>query len=92
MLVDSFVLKCIGYLDSSREIFLEQINPKLQEVYSSSGTWGEIVVAELHFPSNINEAIQSMWKKNQDVARQNGVILTPMQFVEMFVANNVTAS
>jgi len=90
-LVDSFVLKCISQLDSSQEILLLQMTPKLQEVYSSNGTWEEIVVAQLHFPSNINEAIQAMWFKNQDIAKQNGVALTPMQFVEMFVANNVEA-
>ncbi len=71
---------------------LVQMTPKLQEVYSSGGTWEEIVVAQLHFPPNIGEAIQAMWYKNQDVAKQNGVTLAPMQFVEMFVANNVEAS
>ena len=81
-LVDSFVLKCIGELDSSQESLLVKMTPKLQEVYSSGGTWEDIVVAQLHFPPNIGEAIQALWNKNQDVAKKNGVTLTPMQFVE----------
>jgi hypothetical protein len=91
-LVDSFVLKCIGELDSVQESFLVQMTPKLQEVYSSGGTWDQIVVAQLHFPSTIAETIQAMWNKNPNIAKQNGTTLTPMQFVEMFVANNVEAS
>jgi len=91
-LVDSFVLKCIGQLDSSQESLLVRMTPKLQEVYSSGGTWEDIVVAQLHFPPNISEVIEAMWNKNQDIAKQNGATLTPMQFVEMFIANNVEAS
>lgn len=60
--------------------------------FSSGGRWEDIVVAQLHFPPNIGETIQAMWGKNQDIAKQNGLTLTPMQFVEMFVANNVEAS
>ena len=91
-LVDSFVLQCIGELDPSQESVLVQMTPKLQAAYLSSGTWEDIVVAQLHFPPNIGEAIRAMWDKNQDIAIQNGVTLTPMQFVEMFVADNVEAS
>lgn len=91
-LVDSFVLKSIGELDSSQESLLVRMTPKFQETFSSSGTWEEIVIAQLHFPPNISEAIQAMWTKNQDIAKQNGAMLTPMQFVEMFVANNVEVS
>lgn len=90
-LVDSFVLKCIDQLDASQETLLVHMTPKLHEVYATGGTWEEIVVAQLHFPPNIREAIQAMWEKNQKIAKQNGATLTPMQFVEIFVANNVEA-
>lgn len=65
--------------------------PKLQEVFSRAGTWDEIVVAELEFAPDIGDEILALWNKNQDIARQNGVTLTPMEFVEMFVAENVEA-
>lgn len=91
-LVDSFVLKSFGALDPSQESLLVQMTPELQETFACSGSWEEIVISQLQFPPNIRESIQAMWTKNQGVAKQNGVVLTPMQFVEMFVANNVTAS
>lgn len=91
-LVDSFVLKSIGELDPSQESLLVQMTPKFQETFACAGSWEEIVISQLQFPPNICGSIQAMWSKNQDIAKQNGVVLTPMQFVEMFVANNVTTS
>ncbi|WMW80074.1 hypothetical protein RF679_15680 [Undibacterium cyanobacteriorum] len=91
-LVDSFVLKAIGELDPSQEALLVQMTPRFQEAYACSGSWEEIVISQLQFPPNIRESVQSMWTKNQAIAKQNGVTLAPMQFVEMFVANNVTAA
>jgi hypothetical protein len=88
-LVDSFVLKCIGELDPSNEAVLEQMTPKLRQTFGHAGTWDEIVMAQLGFEPTIRSAIRDLWEKNQEIARQNGVTLTPMQFTEMFVANNV---
>ena len=89
-LVDAFVLDCIGELDVSQAALLIQATPMFQKTYSRPGTWQEIVMSELQFESNIVAAIQGMWARNQDIAKQNGVTLTPMEFVEMFVENNVT--
>jgi hypothetical protein len=91
-IVDSFVLKCIGELDPSQESLLVTMTPKLRETFSAGGTWEEIVIERLKFPSNIQESIYTMWTKNQEIAKQNGAALTPMQFVEMFVASNVAIS
>ena len=89
-LVDSFVLKCIGELDASQENLLLQMTPKFQQTFSHSGSWEEIVMDQLHFGPEVRTSIRDLWAKNQGIAKQNGVVLSPMQFVEMFVANNVT--
>lgn len=91
-LVDSFVLQCIGELDSSQEALLQQMTPKLQQTFNSSGTWEDIVMSELRFGPEIRTAISELWIKNQGIAKQKGTTLAPMQFVEMFVDNNVTNS
>lgn len=91
-LVDSFVLKCIGELDPAQESLLVQMTPKLQATFANAGTWEDIVVSELRFPAEIRKSIQDLWEKNQAIAKDNGVALAPMQFVEMFVANNVEIS
>jgi hypothetical protein len=90
-LVDSFVLKTIGHLDPSQEAVLQQMTPKLQETFKRAGTWEEIVMAELRFEPEVRAAIQDLWEKNQVIARQNGVSLTPIAFTEMFVAKNVAS-
>ncbi|WP_116812348.1 hypothetical protein [Steroidobacter cummioxidans] len=89
-LVDSFVLNCIGELDASSEAKLREMEPKLQQIYNCPGTWEEIIMAQLHFSPDIRNAIRDLWLKNQEIARQQNVTLTPMQFVEMFVEKNVT--
>ena len=89
-LVDSFVLKCIGELDPSNEALLEQITPKLRQTFDHTGTWEEIIMDQLRFGPTIRSDIRNLWARNQEIARQNGLTLTPMQFTEMFVANNVT--
>jgi hypothetical protein len=89
-LVDSFVLKCIGELDSETEAKIREMEPKLRQIYRSDGTWDEIIISELHFSPDIRTAIRDLWVKNQAIAKQQQVTLTPMQFVEMFVAKNVT--
>lgn len=91
-LVDSFVLKCIGELDNSEESLLVQMTPKFQEIFSCPGSWDEIVVSQLQFPPNIREAIKMLWTENQSIAKKNGLAFSPMQFVEMFVKDNVLES
>ena len=89
-LVDSFVLKTIGHLDPLQDAALQQMTSKLQETFKRSGNWEDIVMAELRFEPEVRSAIRDLWEKNQAVARQNGVSLTPLAFTEMFIANNVT--
>jgi hypothetical protein len=88
-LVDSFVLKCIGELDAASEVKLREMEPKLQQLYNCSGTWEEVIISQLHFDPDIRTAIRDLWLKNQEIAKQHNVTLTPMQFVETFVAKNV---
>lgn len=47
--------------------------------------WEDIVISQLDFPSDIRTTIQEMWSKNQEIAKQNYITLTPEQFIEMFV-------
>ena len=43
----------------------------------------------MHLPSNIREEISKLWEKNLIIAEQNDVVLSPEQFVEMFVSSNI---
>jgi hypothetical protein len=87
--VDSFILKAIGELDPVLEEKLEAATPKLREVFSSTGSWQEIVMAQLDFSPEVRDEIRALWKTNQELAKQAGGELTPMQFVTVFVADNI---
>jgi len=82
-------LKCIGELNPSQEALLAAMTPTLQANFSTTGTPDELVTERLHFPSNIRDSVNAKWSKNEQIAKQNGLTLVPMQFVEMFVANKV---
>ena len=88
LLIESFVLKCIGHLPDSKKLTLEKIEPKLRMLFNKKGTWDEIVTLEMAFPDNICESIMRSWEKNSEIARQSGAYLSPEEFAVRFVAAN----
>lgn len=90
--VDSFVLKTIDQLDPAMEVKLVNATPALRKAFGGSGNWEEIVMAQLDFTDEIRGAIRQLWADNQALAAEQGAVLTPMQFVEVFVADNIMDS
>ena len=89
--VDSFILKAIDLLDPEMEAKLENATPKLREAYGTTGSWEEIVMEQLDYTDAVRGAIRELWAENQALAAEQGAELTPMQFVEVFVADNIMA-
>ncbi|SHG54045.1 hypothetical protein [Massilia sp. CF038] len=89
--VDSFILKAIGQLDPAMDAKLVAVTPKLQETLECDGTWEDIVMAQLDFGPEVRDEIRRLWEANQVLAKQAGGELTPMQFVTLFVADNIIA-
>lgn len=87
--VDSFILKAIGKLDPDMEAKLENATPALREAFSAEGSWEDIVMAQLDYTPEVRGAIRELWAENQALAQDQGAMLTPMQFVEVFVAENI---
>lgn len=88
--VDLFVLDCIGGLEASHRATLEELTPKLQQAFSSTGTWQELVMEQMGWKPGIREAIASLYVKNQSIAiRDGGAAMSPMEFVHEFVKANV---
>lgn len=87
--VDSFILKAIGHLDPEMEAKLERATPDLRKAFSSEGSWEDIVMEQLDYTPEVRGAIQELWAENQALAAEQGAELTPMQFVEVFVADNI---
>ncbi|UUZ47808.1 hypothetical protein LP420_32610 [Massilia sp. B-10] len=87
--VDSFILKAIGELDPEMEAKLDAATPKLQQAFGCSGSWEDIVMEQLEFEPGVREQIRALWESNQIEARNLGGTLEPMQFVALFVADNI---
>jgi hypothetical protein len=87
--VDSFILKAIGHLDPVMEAKLEAATPKLRESFNAQGSWEDIVMEQLEYTSGIRETLRGLWEENQALAADAGGVLLPMQFVEVFVAENI---
>jgi hypothetical protein len=87
--VDSFILKAIGELDPEMEAKLIAVTPKLQETFGCGGSWEDIVMEQLDFDTEVRDEIRALWQANQELAKQAGGELAPMQFVTVFVADNI---
>ena len=91
-ILECYVLHAIGELDVADEEKLTALSPKLGKVYGRTGHWIAIVSSELRLPDDLPEHIVDSWNQNQTIAREHGVPLTPQQFAEMFVDDNLMGS
>ena len=89
-LVDSWLLDCIGHLDDSSRAALAAMTPRLHATYGGTGTWQQLVRERLQYDVAVEPAILGLWQRNQALAQRAGATLSPLEFVEQFVANNIT--
>jgi hypothetical protein len=88
-LLECYVLWAIDQLSAKDADTLERMTPKLQSIYGTQGDWQHVIGAAVELPTNLPELIRDSWMKNSEIARKNGVILTPQRFAEMFVDENL---
>ncbi len=88
-LLECYALKAIGELSLAHEKTLAALAPKLGVTYARVGTWDEILVAEMDLPAHLPALILQLWRRNQEIATAKGVQLSPQQFAEMFVDQNL---
>ena len=65
------------------------MTPKLQAVYDAQGDWQQVIAVAVQLPPNMPEMIRDLWARNSEIARKNQATLTPQQFAEMFVDENL---
>ena len=85
MLLDNYVLSCLGHLSQDNEAGLLSAT---QRVYGGGSDWKATLRAALHLSESIDESFRKMWKTNQQRAKQAGVTLTPLDFARMVVDQN----
>jgi hypothetical protein len=91
-LIECYVLRAINALSEEQNGALEELTPYLQKTYNRTGSWHEIIAAQMEFPSDLPERIRGMWSRNQEIAKRVGDVLEPEQFAQMFVDSNIDHS
>jgi hypothetical protein len=87
-LVELYVLKAIGELSQNEEDALIALAPRLQRVSGGGGQWHEAIESAVHLQADTPQRLRGMWAKNLEIARANGLKLTPQEFAEMIADSN----
>src|ERR1700722_8078403 len=88
-LLECYVMWAIGELSESDAKIMTDMTPKLQSVYGTKGTWQDAIEKAVKLPTNMPDMIRAMWTKNSEIARAKNLKLSPQQFAEMFVNQNL---
>lgn len=87
-LLDSYVLDAIGQLANEQQESLIAIQPTLAQLYGMSGTWQQIVAAQMDFPASFREDVQRIWGSYLESAKWQMLSVDPNEFVERFIEEN----
>jgi hypothetical protein len=87
-LLESYVLWAIDKLPEKEASSLVTMTPKLRDLYRSEGRWQDIIAGIFDMSAEMPEQLKALWARNAEIARQNGVVLSPQQFAEMVVDEN----
>jgi hypothetical protein len=85
IVMENYVLHCIGELPDDKEPILLAV---VQRVFGGDADWKRTVRAQLHLPDSIDDSIRAMWMRNQTIAANNNMSLSPIQFAKMFADTN----
>jgi hypothetical protein len=85
LILDNYVLDCIGELPSDKKALIITI---VQKVFGGGTDWKKTVRDVLQLSGSIEDDIRSLWIENQQIAVQNNSELHPVQFAKMIVDDN----
>jgi hypothetical protein len=84
-LLECYVLWAIDALHPADELQLDELAPRLAELYDVQGNWHQIVAGVMELPANMRAIVQAYWERGTAVARESGEALDPQRFAESFV-------
>jgi len=84
-LVDYFVLNAIGEIEPSLLKQMDELTPRLREIYHHDGSWSEIIRHVLDLPADFEARIRALWLQNKEGAARTGYTLSPVEFTAAFV-------
>lgn len=89
-LVDAYVCWSIGELDDEQARLLDEMTPKLQDLYGLRGSWQEIVAAQMEYPDSLPEQLRNLWREQSRAAGERGEVLPMAVFVQQVVDSSLT--
>ena len=89
-LLEFYVLWVIGELSQKQAAWMLETTPLLQSIDRRNGSWQSIIAAEMDLPTDFQEKIRDMWKRNLEIARNHKASLPPEEFARAFVDANLT--
>lgn len=87
-LLEWYVLDAIGQLHEHQRQSLHSMEPKLAKTFGVSGTWQEIVSAQMDFPASLPAEIEEIWERNLAAAHARGQPVIPEEFARAFIDQN----
>lgn len=87
-LLDCYILDAIGQLPAEQAKTLDKLEPRFQETFGESGTWREIVEAQMGFSKVAAQEMRAFWEGYLQQAKHQGVPVGPNEFVIDFVKQN----
>ncbi len=84
IVIENYILAAIGESAGHQEDML----PIVQQVFGGGDDWMATVRRTLDWDDSIDESFRAMWVRNQEIARQKGLTLHPVQFAKMVADQN----
>ena len=85
LILDNYVLDCIGHLS---EEFCAGMAKVVSHVFEGSDDWKATVRRELRFEDAMDAHLLELWERNQELAREHGEHLAPLDFARAVVDKN----
>jgi hypothetical protein len=85
-LLELWVLRAIGKLSEQFEVHLVEMEPDLRQSFSRTGTWFEMLEAELELPPTMKDAVNAEWQRQTEASAE---VLDPELFARTYVDRNL---
>ncbi|HEX2080795.1 MAG TPA: hypothetical protein VHG08_24025 [Longimicrobium sp.] len=85
ILLESYVLAAIGELPAEKAAGAGAI---VRRMWGGDEDWMRTLRRQLHLNDSVDDTLRRLWTRNQEIARENGVTLSPEQFSRMVCDQN----
>lgn len=85
LVLDNYVLAAIGELPEDKATGMISI---VQPVFGGGDDWMQTIRETLQLDEGLDDSLRQMWAKNQQIAQDESVPLSPLDFAAMIVDEN----